>query len=337
MSMNVKSIAKRLLPYFIVNVIKKRVYLSKSNKCYRYDSQRFLEHSNVHVKYENKDKLIGIIIAEYHVIEKGIIMPEMRLGFGSVTLCSLIDHCSEYCKLYDHQNKQLLNAISVVHEYKEIHINNNFVLDVSVEDKINNLLLSFSKLNNKAQIRTSRKEYFKDVDSSFDKFSFSRRSIRDFSGNVDISSINKAIILAQNAPSACNRQPSRVYIVQNQDVIEKILEIQHGNRGFGYLANKLIILTAELSGYFSLSERNDVYVNGGIYAMNLLYGLHHNRIGACTLNWCSLPCEDLELRKLCDIKASETIILLIACGGVPDEFKIVNSFRSSYSDVTKII
>jgi hypothetical protein len=335
--MNVKSIAKRSLPSFIVNEVKKRVYLSKSKKCYRYDSQRFFEYSNAHAKFENKDKLIGIIIAEYHVIEKGITMPKMKLGFGSVILCSLIDHCSQYYKLYDHKNEQLLHAISVISEYKEIHINKNFILNISILTRIDDLLSLFSKFNDETQIEITSNEYFKDIDSSFNKFSLSRHSLRDFSGNVDITSIKNAIALAQSAPSACNRQPSRVYIVQNTEVIKEVLELQHGNRGFGYLADKLIILTAELSGYLSLGERNDVYVNGGIYAMNLLYGLHHNRIGACTLNWCSLPSEDLRLRNLCNIKDSETVILMVACGSVPDKFKMANSFRSSHLNIITII
>lgn len=335
--MNIKSIAKSLLPSCIVNEIKKRKYLTKSNICYNYDSFRFFKHSNVYTKFENKDKLTSIIIAEYHVIEKGLVMPEMKLGFGSVVLSSLITHCNQYYNEYKNDDEQLINAISIISEYKEIHIKNNFILKSSLIVKINNLISIVGDFDNKRQIEISNKDYFKDIDSSFDKFSISRHSLRDFSGSIDIKSIKNAIALAQNAPSACNRQPSRVYIVQDRQVIKGVLELQHGNRGFGYLADKLIILTAELSGYLSLGERNDVYVNGGIYAMNLLYGLHHNRIGACTLNWCSLPSEDLQLRNLCCIKDSETVILIIACGGVPDRFKIANSYRSSHLNITTII
>ena len=335
--MNIKSTIKILMPSFLLNWVRKIRYEKLCNSCYKYDATRFTQYSNSLNKWDNPEKLIGQIIAEYHVIEKGLAMSDMRLGFGQDMLSALITHCNLYASRFDKNNEQFIYALRVIAEYKHEHEKNNHKLDNTLLQAINYLLLKHEGVVPSEQITMTKEDYFKYTQSAFDNFSNSRHSLRHFSGNIEIGMIEKAVILAQNAPSSCNRQPSRVYIIQDKERIEQILKIQMGNRGFGHLADKLIILTVELGGYLSLNERNDVYVNGGIYAMNLLYALHYYQIGVCALNWSTMPELDLELRKICEIRSSETVTLIIACGGVPDKFKLVTSHRNNPSGILIII
>lgn len=108
----------------------------------------------------------------------------------------------------------------------------------------------------------------------------------------------KSVGLAQNSPSACNRQPTRIHIIESEQLRNQVLELQGGNRGFGKLADTVIIISVELVGYRDVKERNNLFVDGGMYAMNLLYALHSYRIGACPLNWCYSTEQDLALRRL---------------------------------------
>ena len=73
-----------------------------------------------------------------------------------------------------------------------------------------------------------------------------------------------------------------------------------------------------------------------MYAMNLLYALHFNKIATCPLNWCKTPSDDLDLKTLINLPESEIIILLIACGNIPDKFKLANSKRNLGEKITKI-
>jgi len=328
---------KSLIPEFLKVKVRKFRFFMTCKECYRYDAERFLKYSNAFYQFDNSEKLIGVIVAEYHVIEKGLTMPEPRLGFGFEIMKALIKHCNLYStQICDSNSEHFFHAISVIAEYKLFHDNNNFPLDEALFRSIDDILSKFGKAIPSMQISMTKEYYFKNIYSSFEDFSNSRHSLRNFSGSVELLLIEQAVKLAQNAPSACNRQPSRVYIIQNKNLINQILAIQNGNRGFGHLADKLIILTAELGGYLSLRERNDVYINGGIYAMNLLYALHYYQIGACSLNWCSMPDQDIELRKICDIKPSENILLMIACGRVPGKFQLTVSHRNSYKNILAI-
>ena len=335
--MKLNQLIKKLIPYFIINIINIYRIRKVSYLCYKYDINKFISYSNILYRWNNIDKLLGQIIAEYHVIEKGLTMQDMRLGFGKNILMDLINHCELYSTRYEAINEQFLYAIRVIKEYEYVHKINNYLLEKDVKDKITKILLQYDNVIKSDQINISKVEYFKYTESSFDDFSNSRHSVRSFSGIVDIEKIKLAIKLAQNSPSACNRQPNRVYILQNKNIINSVLATQSGNRGFGHQADKIIILTVELGVFLSLSERNDAYVNGGIYAMNLLYALHFYKIGACALNWCAMPEKDKELRKIIEIPESEIVILLIACGEVPDEFKLAASFRNDYTKILKVI
>lgn len=335
--MDIKSTIKTIMPSFLLNRIRLIRYKKLCKSCYEYDAIRFTKYSNAFTRWDNPEKLIGQIIAEYHVIEKGLAMPNMRMGFGQVILNDLINHCNLYASRFDRENEQFIYALRVIAEYKFEHEKSNYKLEESLFKSIENLLSKNIESIPSEQVAISRNDYLKYTDSSFENFSNSRKSIRNFTGIVDLDIIKKAVSLAQNAPSACNRQPSRVYVVQEKERIEKVLKVQSGNRGFGHLADKLIVLTAESGGYLGLNERNDVFVNGGIYAMNLLYALHYYKIGACPLNWCSMPEQDIEIRKICGILPSEAVIMIIACGGVPENFKLVTSHRNDSSNILKVI
>ena len=80
-------------------------------------------------------------------------------------------------------------------------------------------------------------------------------------------------------------------------------------------------------------EHNCVYVDGGIYVMNLLYALHYYHIGACTLNWSVTPDTDHELKKILAIDETEAVVALIAIGHVPNEFKVAASHRLNVSSI----
>jgi len=103
------------------------------------------------------------------------------------------------------------------------------------------------------------------------------------------------------------------------------------------LTNKLIIVASELGVFTGQEERNQAYIDGGIYLMNLVYSLHYNKIGACILNCSNSIEKDIELRKLSMIKESEVFIAMVACGIPPETFKIATSTRYSLDKTNVII
>lgn len=306
-------------------------------KEYYYDFKRYYNYSSLNA-YDIEKSLIGKIILEYHVVEKGLTMPDTRLGFGRDRVLSLCKSIIEYINKFGTDDEQLRHSISVILEYEQYHVNNNYSIDNDISDRIkiirnNCCITSLSK-----QKEVSKEDYYKYRNGAFDLFSNSRTSIRNFSPkNINSIQIKSALNLAQNTPSACNRQSWRTYVYSDSTEINQILALQGGNRGFGHLTNKLIVVTCELGMFSTINERNQIYVDGGMYAMNIIYSLHFYEIAACILNCSHSKLKDLQMRKLCKIKESEVFIVMIACGIAPDNFKVANSKRYSISKTNNFV
>lgn len=302
-----------------------------------YDINRFIRNNRYFLDTDKKLELL--IIQGYHSIEKGICMPDRRLGFGKDASMYLISNIIKYITLYGNKSDQVRHAVVVLHDYFNIHKKANFLID----DKLNKLYQELCTLgisiNSTApsQLEIDANDYFASANECFEIFSTTRHSVRNFSSKkVNMDLINKSISLALNAPSACNRQSSRIHVFTNKQQINDILLLQGGSRGFGHLADNLILVTSDISGFDGVRERNAPYIDGGIFGMNLMYALHYYRLGACALN-CSFDIKsDFKMRKLTSIPDSEVFIMMLLVGHVPSKFMINASTRFKISDIMTV-
>ena len=172
--------------------------------------------------------------------------------------------------------------------------------------------------------------------ADFKAFSQTRFSIRDFSEKaVAIGLIEDAIRVAQKTPSVCNRQTSRVHVVRGAKK-KRLLECQNGNRGFGDLADTVLVVSSDLCSFCGVQERNQAFIDGGMFAMSLLLGLHYVGLGACALNWSVDREADQRLREFFSIEDSECIVLLIAVGHLPEQFSVARSARKELEAIMRV-
>lgn len=96
-----------------------RLFLNRwrMRKIFRYDQGRFLKHSP-NSRHRTKEGALASIIMTYHVVEKGLTMPERRLGFGREMLLGLIVSLNEFADKYGTREPQFVEAVRVVAEYK---------------------------------------------------------------------------------------------------------------------------------------------------------------------------------------------------------------------------
>lgn len=112
------------------------------------------------------------------------------------------------------------------------------------------------------------------------------------------------------------------------------MDIQNGNRGFGHLAETLLVVSSIISTAKDIHERNENHLNGGIFSMTLLNALHFYHIGACSLNWSVLEDREIEIRKILDIQENEIVLMIIACGYLPNEIALASSPRKKAIEIT---
>lgn len=318
-----------------IEKLKARYYV---NKCFRSDKRRFVRFSRA-LKFNGKEHLPGLLSMNTHIIEKGLTMPGMRPGFGQEVVLKLIALCNEWAKGNDRTDPFYVQAVRTILEYSQVHDKLKYSFDNAFAAILKAFVDGHTETGASSQLQFNDSDsFFADTEASFPAFARSRHSVRNFSDeNIPIERLTDAIDLAQSAPSSCNRQTSRVHIITDKTDIEKVLSLQNGNRGFGQLINKLLIITYHIPHYGSVRERHLGYIDSGIFTMNLLYALHYNRIGACTLNWCDTPKEEKKLRSVLHIDECETITVIIGCGMIPNHgFAVAKSSRLEGKAITVI-
>ena len=319
----------------IYNYLRSYIVQFRIYKYHYYDAKRYIKYSNS-INYDgSKNKILSTIEITSHVIEKGLTMPKVRLGFGQKNILFLINKCNYFIDKYNSSDSQILHAIGVLVEYQKYHQKSKFELPSGLMDKIS---IIADKVPNfmKAEQKQIGKDRFSAIrDCNFNVFASSRFSLRNYdSREIPIETIFNAIEMAQTSPSSCNRQPARVHIYSNQNKINEILALQNGNRGFGHLSNKLLIITVDLSGYKTHKERTMFWVDGGIYLLNLIYSLQYHEIGSCILNWGVDKKDDTKLRNISNIPNNESIIALVTCGYVPNNCSAVLSPKKYYAETS---
>lgn len=326
----IKNKLRKLIPQKILYLY----YLRAAKKAVSFDLKRRV-HDKVYADSE-AEKVKRDLTLAYHIVEKGLTMPVPRPGFGKPVVLNLADTVLKYKKLnLPPDEMEYRQSVSVLKEYRDFHEHIKFKLDHEVAGKFRLLDDEFKASDGLKQIQISKDDYFKDTNSPFDMFCRSRYSVRNYtSEEIPLAVLYDCIDLAQKSPSFCNRQPNRVHIVKSPEIKKQILEIQNGNRGFGHLAETLLVISSVISSTKDIHERNENHLNGGIFIMSLLNALHFNRIGACSLNWGVSNEKDVILRKILDIPENEVLLMIISCGYVPENFAIAASPRKSAKEIT---
>src|SRR5690606_8509042 len=119
----------------------------------------------------------------------------------------------------------------------------------------------------------------------YDYFVKSRHSVRNLTNRPVLREVlNKAIEQARWTPSVCNRQSWRVHVFESKQDKKVALSFQNGNDGFGDCADKILLITCDLRCFFTSRERNQCFIDGGMFSMSLIYALHAAGVCSCALN-----------------------------------------------------
>jgi nitroreductase len=167
-----------------------------------------------------------------------------------------------------------------------------------------------------------------------ESFLTSRHSIRHFDDrSVAEELIQRAVSLAISTPSVCNRQAWKARVFKDPKHKKVILDLQNGNRGFGEQIDTLIVVTCDLQSFMSVGERNEAWIDGGMFSMSLVLALHSVGLGTCCLNWSVRQEQDRELRDTIAVPEAEVIVMLIAVGHIPERLSVARSARKPLNDV----
>lgn len=300
-----------------------------------YDLSRYIRSCSafrLKMTIQQEDALITM---QYHTVEKGLALKEPRPGFGIIVIERLAN--AVYSRIVDSGpwTEACANGLAALIAYQAFNDAAGVARNAAVERSIKKAeAAGLVQEDAKPTKRVRRDEILTQIDFNAGAFFWSRHSVRQFeAGPIDKARFIEALDLARSSPSVCNRQTARVRYVINNGSNLGFLELQNGNRGFGSSAQAILVVSSELSCFVDATERYQGWIDGGMFAMSLILGLHSKGFGTCCLNWSQTHTADLELRRRLGLPSTESVIMLIAVGNMPDEFPVAMSNRLSHGEL----
>jgi len=306
---------------------------SRVRKEYREDARKYNISSNFHSVGSSPKGVQELLIFHSHALEKGLSHPKFRYNFGRNALIGLGANLDEFKKLnLDTETFAYQNAMSVLKFYKKKHE------DQGVRTPLFDSLFSGSSIS-RGNNKSGAVEHFNQEtnDMNFPDLEKFRTSQREFlSSEVDQSLLTEAVALASKTPSVCNRQPWKVYMIRNKKKISKLLYLQNGFNGYD-TPPALCVITVDRRAFIGSYERNEVYIDGGLFLMNFDFALTYVGLASCILNT-MLPNEKQEkVKSILKISSSEVLIAFVATGYAKSSVMVAKSARKPVKDILKVV
>lgn len=334
--MSFKGNIKQLLPEGVVSQLRFIKLTITISFAYLRQGHRFIKYSSCSQRYTSIEQVRASMFFYVHRLEKGLSHTNFRPGFGESALKELASLLSIWQnRHYPETDPAFKAAVDVLAAYKIKHQQ----LHVPVPDFFEPRFTRFMKSNYSSPdflisgvrtIHASDKASNSNLDFK-DLFNH-RSSIREFTADpVNMSLIEEAASIAAKTPSVCNRQCTRLTEILNSKVIKQVLDLQGGWRGYAP-PPVLLLVTSDISGFVHIDERNEPFIDGGLYGMSLLMSLEYVGLGACPLNTMMNDQTVQSIKSILRIPDCEELILFIAVGCMPNTVLVPKSYRYPASD-----
>ncbi len=251
-----------------------------------------------------------------HALEKGLVMRPRRRVFGVTYLHQTVD---DYAFLLKAGLPGYESELVWAHDVLKAYFGT-----VSDHPVINPEREHFRKLpepdrpsSSPALIGPTPVPTGKPVISIADLENFIRRrkSVRWFlPREVPRADIDRAVVAAGCAPSACNRQPFHFTILTDPQLVQKTAEIPWGTSGFRHNIPVLAVAVGHLNAFSSERDRHIIYIDCGLAAMTFVYALEAQGLSTVCLNWPDVEEKEEPMMNLLQLQPFERPVMLIGIG-----------------------
>ena len=281
------------------------------------------------------------ILKSSHSIERGLSLSNCRYGFGAEKIKILIAFCEEYSTFKEMDIYVVRIAVDVLKAYFSFNHKHSYSDEALEQNEkaLNSFLQRIQWEEIEGACFGGVQKYIPKKNTGsyleLENCIQTRHSIRQFKQvPVNQEELKEAIHLALKAPSACNRQATRVYIL-DKDKFEILSDFLAGTRGFLGEVDKMLIVTGKLSAY-EIGENYQYIVSPSIFVGYLTLTLHAKGLGACILQRDLLRTK--KWKKLANIigaQEDEQLVCMLAVGVPNDEILVPVSKRLQYEEIVK--
>lgn len=307
-----------------------------SNFYYLFFSSAFnREHQSVllgKMKYLNDVKSdtasIHQLVRNTHRIEKGLLMKPRRNVFALDYISETIDCFDKlWQKYHSKKDEQIKWSKDVLSLYFEVTKGSAFI--ETQKKRFKSILENkYLEENESKSVPYHNKQI---TNISYDEFymlSIQRRSTRWFEDKkVPRDLIDKAITVAIQSPSACNRQPFEYRIIDEKKLLKEIVELPMGTIGYAHNIPAMIVVIGNLDAYFSERDRHLIYIDSSLANMTLMFALETLRLASCPINWPDIENLEKKMQKLLNLEKFQRPIMCLAVGYPDSDGMVASSIK----------
>ncbi|MDN3379125.1 MULTISPECIES: nitroreductase family protein [unclassified Pseudoalteromonas] len=291
-----------------------------------YQSLKHIEESNV------------LLRRNIHRLEKGLIMEPRRDVFGKAFIEETVDAFSLTIEQNKFKGYEGVWFNDVLSKYFNV-VGSDTDID-KARKKYNEVCRDYNLVSKGESIPYKYQEIEKS-DITFNQLEAlfkQRRSVRWYQDKpVDISLINKAVNIATQAPSACNRQPFQFHTLVDKEKVKMVADCAMGTAGFSHNLQMIIAVVGDLSAYPSERDRHVIYIDGSLVTMQLMLALETLGLNSCAINWPDIESREKKLDKLLGLGLEERTVMLMAVGYASNVGGIPYSQKKDSSQLVKVM
>lgn len=265
-------------------------------------------------------KLSAQLLFQYHKLEKGLCLADGKRFFGKDAAVATMALVARWrMKGHPREDRVYAGAIETLRSYRDT-LGRFKVADADGEAVLRSIDTLLASEPVTADLDTPQPYHAStDMAEMFERLCQERRSVRGYKPDpVSQQLLERAIAMAQLSPSVCNRQGWHVHIYREREQLKRLLHLQNGNGGFGHQLSTLLIITMDSTAFFDASERNQQFVDSGLFSMSLVLALQSLGLASCCLNWCVTPHHEDEAHRRGDIPTNQRIMMYLAVGHAAD-------------------
>lgn len=146
-----------------------------------------------------------------------------------------------------------------------------------------------------------------------------RRSVRWFDGRpVPREVIDRAVEVAAQSPTACNRQPFRFEFFDSHDLVQKVGAVPKGTPGWLHQIPCFMVIIGKFDAFRFERDRHVPYIDGCLSAMALINALEVQGVSSCCVNFPDFADTERRMAEVLDLPPWERAIMCLAIG-YPEE------------------
>lgn len=330
-------VSNTLPKYFIWSSWASSLYYFLFSSKFKREEYAVLVGKVKHLTSSKRDRAnLYTLIRNTHRLEKGLLMKPRRSIFGLDFIKETLDNFESLYKAGDfHSSAQLKWSNDVLSEYFEITESHPF---------LDNQRKRFQEIVGQEVCNSSKSiPYFRNAqlkpDISFEDFyklTKYRRSVRWFlNQNVPHDLVDKAILAANQSPSACNRQPFEFRIIDDPKLLSEVVRIPMGIKGYEHNIPMLVVSVGNLDAYFDERDRHVIYVDASLANMTFMLALETLGLSSCPINWPDIELLEKKMEKALNLEKHQRPIMCMAVGFPDPEGMVAFSEKRSINEIRK--